>query len=102
MRYAWPGNVRELENVVERAANLADDQNIKPSLLGLPEAVVNRARLEPLSFKRLEEVEKNTIMDSIAATNYNLSKASHSLGISRATLYNKIKKYNLQVTRPSV
>ena len=102
MRYSWPGNVRELENIVERAVNLAGDQNIKPNLLGLPEAVVNRAWIEPVSFKRLEEVEKKTIMDSIEATNFNLSKASHSLGISRATLYNKIKKYNLQVSRQSV
>ena len=102
MEYAWPGNVRELENVVERAANLAEVEVIKPNLLGLPEAIVNRVRLKSSSFKRLEEVEKKTIRDSIEATNYNLSQASHSLGISRATLYNKIKKYNLHVSRESV
>jgi transcriptional regulator with PAS, ATPase and Fis domain len=102
MRYSWPGNVRELENVVERAVNLAGDQNIKPDLLGLPDAVINGARVEPPSFKRLEVVEKQTIMDNIEAANFNLSKASHSLGISRATLYNKIKKYNLQISRQSV
>jgi DNA-binding NtrC family response regulator len=94
--------VRELENVVERAANLADDETINPNLLGLPEAIVNGARLKNSHFKRLAEVEKNTIMDSIETANYNLSKASSSLGISRATLYNKIKKYSLQIPRSVV
>ncbi len=102
VRYAWPGNVRELENVVERSVNLADDDLINPNLLGLPEAIINGARIKSLSFKRLAEVEKKTIMDSIEATNFNLSQASNSLGISRATLYNKIKKYNLQISRESV
>ncbi|CAB1065699.1 hypothetical protein D1BOALGB6SA_10496 [Olavius sp. associated proteobacterium Delta 1] len=102
VRYAWPGNVRELENIVERAANLADDKTIKPNLLGLPEAILNDARIKSMSFKRLAEVEKKTIMDSIEASKFNLSRASHSLGISRATLYNKIKKYNLTISRQSV
>ena len=100
--YAWPGNVRELENVVERAANLADDKTIKPNLLGLPEAIINGTRIKSISFKRLEEVEKKSIMDSLEASKFNLSRASHSLDISRATLYNKIKKYNLIISRQSV
>ncbi len=94
--------MRELENIVERAANLADDKTIQPDLLGLPKAITNDARIKSLSFKRLEEVERKTIMDSIEAARYNLSRASHSLGISRATLYNKIRKYNLTVSRRSV
>ena len=101
IRYAWPGNVRELENVVERAANLADDKTIQPDLLGLPKAITNDTRIKSLSFKRLEEVEKKTIMDSIEAAKFNLSRASHLLGISRATLYNKIKKYNLIISHQS-
>jgi transcriptional regulator of acetoin/glycerol metabolism len=102
MRCSWPGNVRELENVVERAVNLADDDLITPNLLGLPAAIINGKNVKALNFKRLEEVEKKTIMDIIAATNFNLSRASNSLGISRATLYNKIKKYNLRISRQSV
>jgi len=101
-RYAWPGNVRELENVVERAANLADNQTISPDLLGLPEAILNSARLKSISDKRLAVVEKKAIMDSIEASKFNLSRASHALGISRATLYNKIKKYNLTISRQNV
>ena len=76
--------------------------NLPPDLLGLPEAIINGARIKSLSFKRLEEVEKKTIMDSIEASQFNLSQASHSLGISRATLYNKIKKYNLIISRQNV
>ena len=102
VRYSWPGNVRELENVVERAVNLADNALITPNLLGLPADVNSGVNVKALNFRRLEEVEKKTIADIIEATNYNLSRASHSLGISRATLYNKIKKYNLQILRQSV
>ncbi|CAB1079701.1 Response regulator of zinc sigma-54-dependent two-component system [Olavius algarvensis Delta 1 endosymbiont] len=102
VQYAWPGNVRELENVVERAANLAEDDIIKPDLLGLPAVLLNGSRMKLPGARRLEEVEKKTIMDSIEAAKFNLSRASHSLGISRATLYNKIKKYDLQILRQSV
>ncbi len=49
----------------------------------------------------LEEVEKETIADIIAEMGYNLSKAARTLGISRATLYNKIKKYGLALDRTS-
>ena len=102
LRYSWPGNVRELENVIERAAYLTDDQLVRPGFLGLPEAPSNGERIKIVNLKRLEEVEKKTIMDGIEAAKFNLSRASHLLGISRATLYNKIKKYNLVISRQSV
>lgn len=64
---------------MEGAANLAEDEMIHPNLIGLPETAGSSTRIKPRSFKRLAEVEKKTIMDSIEATNFNLSKASHSL-----------------------
>ncbi len=102
LHYTWPGNVRELENLVERAANLTEDEVIYPNLVDLPESAIHGTQKKSTGSKLLAEVEKKTIMDSIEATNFNLSRASHSLGISRATLYNKIKKYNLPVFRQSV
>jgi len=97
----WPGNIRELENVVERAVNMAATDKIRPDKLGLPVSRRGRINKTP-SQARLTEVEKETISDIIAETGYNLSRAARTLGISRATLYNKMKKYGLSANRASV
>ncbi len=100
--YGWTGNVRELENVVERAVNLVEGDMIGSDLLGIvstsgaTQGVKNRGGL------RLAEVEKQAISEILKEMKFNLSRASKSLGISRATLYNKIKKYNLSTHRQSV
>jgi transcriptional regulator with PAS, ATPase and Fis domain len=98
--FDWPGNVRELENVVERAANISQSKRIEPVELGLPgvqHVTEKGSRKAPL-----EEVEKHAIMEIIQELGFNLSKASRTLGISRATLYNKIKKYGLPINRANV
>ncbi len=95
--YHWPGNIRELENAVERAINLVKGHLITPDLFGLPEQDTKRA---PLSKQHhgtlLEEVEKQTINDVMEEVQGNISKASGILGITRATLYKKLRKYELQ------
>ena len=98
--FEWPGNVRELENVVERAVNIAQGRRIEPGDLGLPGGHVSE--VADLHTGPLAEVEKQAIMQSIKELGFNLSKASRTLGISRATLYNKIKKYGLPIQRPNV
>jgi transcriptional regulator of acetoin/glycerol metabolism len=98
--FEWPGNVRELENVVERAVNIAQGRRIEPGDLGLPGGHVSEVADPHMA--PLEEVEKQAIMQIIKELGFNLSKASRTLGISRATLYNKIKKYGLPIQRPSV
>lgn len=103
MGYHWPGNIRELENVAERAVNLAEGNRIVPEILGIGQPPLNKNFVSKGSRgSRLEEVEKQTIMASIEELEFNISRASKSLGISRATLYNKIKKYNLTVSRLNV
>jgi DNA-binding NtrC family response regulator len=100
--YQWPGNVRELENIVERAVNLVDGREIGPEILDISsgsEGVkvdVNRYG------KPLEELEKQAILNILEELKFNMSRSAKTLGISRATLYNKIKKYNLSVSRVSV
>jgi transcriptional regulator with PAS, ATPase and Fis domain len=101
LAYHWPGNIRELENVVERAVNMAATDRIRPDNLGLPAGRRGSIFKAP-SQARLTEVEKETISDIIAETGYNLSRAARTLGISRATLYNKMKKYGLSANRASV
>jgi DNA-binding NtrC family response regulator len=97
--YDWPGNVRELENVVERASNIAGGNRVDPGALGLPGVHLSE-KSSPTA--PLEEVEKQAIMQIIQELGFNLSKASRTLGISRATLYNKIKKYGLSINRLNV
>ena len=97
-RYDWPGNVRELENVVERAVFSADRVNIGAKFLPVgmkynkrsPEIVLK------LFTERIEEAEEALIRYTLDKYNGNIMKASSAMGITRATLYNKIKRYKLE------
>jgi DNA-binding NtrC family response regulator len=80
-RYEWPGNVRELRHVIERAAVLSDSHSIKVEHLGLPKV---RA-------KSLSQMEEEEIARVINECNGNVTKASKLLGVSRATLYRRLK-----------
>jgi DNA-binding NtrC family response regulator len=95
--YSWPGNVRELENTIERAINLAGDDPIlraKYIELGAPEAGMDASEpFETASVRSLNEVEQEMIRRAIAFHNGNINKAAISLGISRNTLYRKMKEY---------
>ncbi len=101
-RYHWPGNVRELENLVERAVNLVDQDRIEPELFGLPLTKRKIVSVTENGGALLEEAEKQTIIEVIESMECNISKASKLLGISRATLYKKFKKYNIPISRTSV
>lgn len=105
MDYTWPGNIRELENFIERCVIILKskgDYIIKEKdvlnypgiarLLGEEEENKERIQLKAAS---LEDVEKNHIEISLKKYGYNISETAKILGISRNTLYNKMKKYNL-------
>lgn len=93
--YSWPGNVRELENVIERAVNLARGSKVGTSevmrLLKLTEK--HTTIPEPFS---IEELERVAIKRALEAVNGNISLAARLLKISRNTLYNKLRKYNIR------
>ena len=91
-RHSWPGNVRELENVIERAINLTETKKIEPKDLGMKN-VPRPVKLTAGS--RLSDLEKQVIFDTLEVVDFNYSQAALALGISRGTLYNKVKKYNL-------
>ncbi len=98
-QYPWPGNVRELENIMERIVTLNDDILIKPEHLP-PELAgagvsASAAALPPSSV--LQAVEKEMILRVLRESNFNKRKAASRLGISRPTLYQKIRKYGIGV-----
>ncbi|MBW2058357.1 MAG: sigma-54-dependent Fis family transcriptional regulator [Deltaproteobacteria bacterium] len=96
LNYSWPGNIRELKNVLERAMILSTSDEISPETLPI-ELREHRSAPPGLSLdadeSSLEAVEKKHIFEILSMVNGNKSKAARSLGISRSTLREKLKKY---------
>ena len=95
--HSWPGNIRELRNVLERALIMAPDAEMMLPAHLPPEifsAAPTEAGASDVSLP-LEEVEKRHIIRVLAHHNDNRSRAAKALGISRATLYEKLHKYGL-------
>jgi len=96
--YPWPGNVRELENVVEHAVVVCKGDEIMPG--NLPDNVKREIRTsedEPAPVpKSLEESERIHIVKILEENEWNISRTAKDLGIDRVTLYNKIKKYDIE------
>lgn len=88
----WPGNVRELQHSIERAVILADGKTLSEESFQFSQTVTHSAA----SFEgSLEEVESRLIQYTLKRHGGNMSAAAQQLGISRQTLYNKIRKYGL-------
>ena len=92
LKYKWPGNVRELQHCIERAVILADKAEIDENNLALNS---NTQQNSSGTFQTFEEMEKQMILASIEKENGNMSTVARNLGITRPTLYNKIKKYGI-------
>lgn len=93
MKYRWPGNIRELQNTMEKAAIMCNNDIIIPSHLELRSMEPTSTTTDPIM--PLEDLERKTISDAIYACNGNLSMVAQKLGITRQTLYNKIKRFGL-------
>ena len=89
----WPGNVRELSNAIERAMVVGKQESLQPEDLPLGQLGGNNARGEALA---LAEMEKQHIGSVLERTDWNITRAAELLEIDRATVYNKIKKYDLK------
>lgn len=102
LRYSWPGNVRELENAVERAVILCNGDLITerelPAVVTGPVPVEERVAEGEISLAGLplDEVERRAIEETLHQTGDNKSEAARRLGITRATLHNKLRKYGLE------
>jgi DNA-binding NtrC family response regulator len=106
LAYDWPGNVRELENCLERALALGDQQSIDipdlPAAIARFEIPSHVTAPEPPQFSPstsdLGDLERTTIERVFAEVNGDKALAGKMLGISRATLYRKLKRYNIGLT----
>lgn len=100
MHYDWPGNVRELENVIEYTVNMAANDYIETSDLPTrvqPNSTV-KDRVRENTIIPIHELEKKEIRKAIekyGRSKNAIDKASEALGISRATIYRKLNKYNI-------
>jgi DNA-binding NtrC family response regulator len=94
-RAPWPGNVRQLENVIRGLLVIGHPHEITPDLLpyGLGAYVTGR------SLTKMEQVEMNAILEAINITRGNKVEMASLLGISRSTLYRKMRLYRLDPDR---
>ncbi len=100
-RYNWPGNVRELENIIERALVLRKKDNaISPE--DIPDYIRTKQCSSPMSLEipddgiKLEEVEKELIINALNKARQNQTRAAELLGISRQTLIYRMQKYDIK------
>ncbi len=96
MSYHWPGNVRELKNLVERLVIMTDEKSVKETHVTplLSEARVVTAD-KPLG-DLVESFERSLIISELRRTAWNVSQAASRLGIDRANLHRKMRRYDIQ------
>jgi transcriptional regulator with PAS, ATPase and Fis domain len=100
IEYPWPGNVRELENVLESEVNLANDEST--TLDQIPEALRHRGRGRaasrtdrvPMGVTSIEDAERELLRAALVQHNGRIPEVAHALGVSRGTVYNKMRKFN--------
>jgi Nif-specific regulatory protein len=97
MSYHWPGNVRELENCIERAVILTTDNVVHAHHLppSLQTADASSWSDEDSLPARLENIERNLILDALKTHRGNMAKAAHALGVSERIMGLRMKKYNI-------
>src|SRR6266851_5374908 len=101
--YSWPGNVRELQNAIEYAVVLARQSLITvkelPAEVQLPVALqkIERNNQHGAKAQSLDEMERNAILQALAECHGNKKRTAQQLGIQRPTLYNKMKRYGIEL-----
>ena len=100
MNYSWPGNVRELKSALEYGFVTCNDSVIEPQHLP-PDVFQNDIQMsqkEKISLNR-DEIQKHRLIDALKRTDGNQTKAARILGVSRITVWNRMKKYGIRPVR---
>jgi len=92
MSYHWPGNVRELQHSIEKAIILCEGKSLSSADFTLRNESLTSTSIQSLT---LDEMEKQLILSHMKKENGNLSNVAKNLGITRQTLYNKLKRYDI-------
>jgi len=87
----WYGNIRELQHTIEKAVILSENDKLRSSDFSLMEIDITQVN----ATETLEELERKTIISTLKKNNFNQVISAEQLGITRQTLYNKIKKYGI-------
>jgi two-component system, NtrC family, nitrogen regulation response regulator NtrX len=96
-QYAWPGNVRELRNMMERVVIMLDDERVDAVHLR-PLLLVRRPEDAPAGGNlrtSLENYERALLERALAAANHNIAQAARDLGLDRANLHRKLRRYGM-------
>lgn len=100
LAHAWPGNVRELINRVKRAVLLCETRLIGPDDMGLVHLrgqPQDDGDLDRMTLRKVrEEAERKALIETMTRANSNISLAAERLGVSRVTLYNLLRKYEMR------
>ncbi len=102
MAYNWPGNVRELENAIERATVLSDGPEIQANDLPAAVKAIGEKRIyesDSTLANWIERLEEKALRQALLECEGNISKTAKKLGIGRATIYRKAKKYGLPMVK---
>ena len=100
MNYKWPGNVRELKGALQYAFVTCHGGPIYPN--HLPETIARKHSKTPIPKKtglNLHEIERQELLEALEKTDGNQSQAAKLLGISRVTVWNRMKRFNIQAKR---
>ena len=104
--YDWPGNIRELKNVIQRAVNISRENVILPEDLplnlqsfkaGKSQTGMSKTKVIPKisSLNKVQQLEKNAIVEALNKCNGNISKTAEFLGLNRRTLYRRMDNYGI-------
>ncbi len=101
VNYSWPGNVRELKSAFEYAFVTCDDAMIRPEHLPPDILHTNGARKgsQEKTARNRDEKNRQELIDALREAEGNQSRAAEILGVSRVTVWNRIKRYNIAVLR---
>ena len=94
-KYHWPGNVRELKNTMERLAIMCDSTQITTAELYQYTALGHNAKKSSTLKQQLDSVERSLILATLKRNGGNVSLTAKELDLNRATLYSKLKKYEI-------